>query len=441
MEKMNKRNSPQSPREAKEYSPRNTSKRMFVNREGRSEKMGYDSTCRILDLCGSCPIMDNPYPQQLTSKWEDLRKQVDEAGMANVIVRDCVPSPDTLGYRRAVKLAVDSVKGADDRVRVSIGLYKPATHKVIDVGRCPIHSDRVNELLAFLRGEIWREGISTYQERTRQGLLRYVILRNAFATNQILLTLVVTENSAGLKSFARKICEKFSYVNGVTLHVNNKAGNAIFSTDIDPDTDNGANVLLAGVDTLNEKICDLKMRYSATSFMQVNPPVAEKVYYRIAELAQLKTSETVVDIYCGVGTIGLSLAKQSGNVIGIEETPSSLVDAKFNAEQNGIGNATFHQGRAEDVLPQLLEQKIIAKADVVTVNPSRRGCQPNVIEAIASLKPRTVIYMSCSTRSLMRDLKIFEKQGYRVSSFEPFDMFPRTPHYEVLAHLVRDSVP
>jgi 23S rRNA (uracil1939-C5)-methyltransferase len=414
---------------------------MFVNRSGQAEKMERDSICKFDGDCGSCPHLNLPYNQQLSNKTDELRKLADESGMANVIVRDCIPSPDTLGYRRTVKLAVDSYKDSTDRVRVSIGLYKPTTHKVIDVGRCPIHADRVNELLAFLRGEIWRDNISTYSERTRQGLLRYIIVKNSFATNQILLTLVVTENDAKLKPFARKLCEKFSYLNGVTLHLNNKAGNAIFSTDVDSETDSGANVLLAGVDTLNERLCELKIRYSATSFMQVNPPVAEKIYYRMSELAQLKSTDTVVDIYCGVGSIGLHLATQAGKVIGIEETPSSIVDAKFNAEQNALGNISFFEGRAEDVLPRLVEQKQIGKTDVVTLNPSRRGCQPQVIEAITSLAPRTILYMSCSARSLMRDVKHFEKMGYRVLSFEPFDMFPRTPHYEVLAHLVPTASP
>jgi 23S rRNA (uracil1939-C5)-methyltransferase len=416
-------------------------KRMFVNRSGLAEKVDRDGICRFGEECGSCPLLNEPYNQQLGSKTEDLRKLTDEAGMANVIVRDCVPSPDTLGYRRTVKLAVDSTKDMSDRVRVSIGLYKPATHRVVDVGRCPIHSDRINELLAFLRGEIWRDDITTYNERSRQGLLRHVIIRNAFATNQILLTLVVTENHPKLKPFARKLCEKFSYLNGVTLHVNNKVGNAIFSTDVDPDTDSGANILLAGIDTLNERLCDLKIRYSATSFMQVNPPVAEKIYYRIADLAQIRASETVVDVYCGVGSIGLSLARCAQKVVGIEETQSSIVDAKFNAEQNGFANTEFHEGRAEDILPRLVEQKHIAKADVVTLNPSRRGCQPQVMDAVAALKPRTIIYMSCSARSLLRDLKHFEKLGYRSLSLEPFDMFPRTPHYEVLAHLVPVASP
>ena len=415
---------------------------MFVNRSGLAEKVDRDSICKHADLCGSCPLIDVPYNQQLSGKSDDLRKMADDAGFSNVIVRDCAPSPDTLGYRRTVKLAVDSFTDMNDRVRVSIGLYKPTTHKVIDVGRCPIHSDRVNELLAFLRGEIWRDGLTTYNERSRRGLLRYVIVKNSFATNQILLTLVVTENDPKLKAFARKLCEKFSYLNGVTLHINNKTGNAIFSSDIDPETDDTENnILIAGLDTLNERICDLKIRYSATSFMQVNPPVAEKIYYRIADLASLRSTDTVVDVYCGVGSIGLNLARQAGRVIAIEETPSSVSDAKWNAEQNNLHNIEFFEGRAEDLLPRLVSQKQITKTDIITLNPSRRGCQPAVIEAITTLQPRAIIYMSCSARSLMRDLKHFEKLGYRTVSFEPFDMFPRTPHYEVLAHLVPNNAP
>jgi 23S rRNA (uracil1939-C5)-methyltransferase len=419
-------------------SPRPEQKRLFVNRSGQPERVERMDVCRVEETCGSCPHLGMNYNTLLAQKTDDLRKQAAEGGLTDVLIRDCVSSPDTLGYRRTAKLAIASEQRPDfEKPYISVGLYQPNTHQVVDVGRCPIQADRINEVIGFLRSEIGRESLPVYNERTRSGLLRYLVLKNSLATNQILLTLVATSEDQRLKPFARRVCEKFSYVNGVTLHINNKFGNAIFSADPDSDTlDSGKNQVLAGVDSLNEKICGLKLRFSSTSFMQVNPAMAEKIYFRMLDLASINPTDVVIDLYCGVGVIGLNFARQAGKVIGVEETLSSVQDARQNAQQNELQNISFHDGRAEDVLPRLIAQKDISKADVVTLNPSRRGCQPGVIEAIATLTPRTILYMSCNARSLVRDLKQFERLGYKTVSLEPFDMFPRTDHYEVLAHLI-----
>ena len=418
--------------------PRPDHKRLFVNREGTPERKEYFDICRVGEACGSCPRLDDNYNNMLTQKTEDLKKQAAEGGMGNVLVRDCISSPDTLGYRRTAKLAISSELRPDfEKPYIAIGLYKQNSHQVIDVGRCPVQADRLNEVLGFLRGEIGREGISVYDERTRAGLLRYLVLKNSLATNQVLITLVTTSEDPKLKPFARKICEKFSYVNGVTVHINDKSGNAIFAPDPDSDSlDSGKTIVLAGVDSLSEKLCGLKLRYSSTSFIQVNPALAERIYFRIIELAGVLPTDTVVDLYCGAGVIGLNLARHATKLIGIEETVSSIQDARHNAQQNNIHNAEFFDGRAEDILPKLVAKKHLTKTDVVTLNPSRRGCQPGVIETVAALAPRTILYMSCSARTLVRDLKQFERLGYKTVSLEPFDMFPRTDHYEVLAHLI-----
>jgi 23S rRNA (uracil1939-C5)-methyltransferase len=328
------------------------------------------------------------------------------------------------------------------RMWIELGLFKPGTHMVQDIGHCPVQADKLNALLGFLRGELGKTDIPIYDERTHKGVLRYLVMRTNRLQTQILITFITNGEHPRLRTLARTICDRFTQVCGVLMHVNTTRGNAIFSTaaeECGEGDHTGNDVVLAGNNALVEQLCGLTLRFSATSFMQINPELAEKVYFRIQEIADPQPQETVLDLYCGVGSIGLLLAQRAGRVIGIEETPTSIDDARFNAQQNRLGNAEFHAGRAEAVLPALQNSGGLKKADVVTLNPSRRGCQKSVLEAIAALNPRMVLYMSCNPKTLVRDLAHLDAAGYRTVSLEPFDMFPRTKHYEVLACLVRSS--
>ncbi|MCA2958947.1 MAG: 23S rRNA (uracil(1939)-C(5))-methyltransferase RlmD [Silvanigrellales bacterium] len=418
----------------------------------QAEFVSHEDPCRVLAECQACSLLDLEYRKQLQLKTQDFRALVASKGdiFARVRIMDCTASDVRFGYRHTAKLVVSErrerffrpapagTKATPPKRWLSIGLYQPGSHEVVDIGNCPVQTPHINSIVAHLRGALKTFDISVYDERTRQGDLRYIVIRTAHRTRKTLLTFVTsTAQKAKFTPLARDLMERFSTtLEGVLLHVNGTAGNAIFEL-------NGAvgesmkDVLLSGRRSLEEELCGLKLRVSAESFFQVNPYVAERMYNRIVELADLAQSENALDLYCGVGGISLLLAKQCRRVVGVEETASSIDDAKSNAESNRIPNIDFFQGRAEDVLPVVIAQGVNPRYDVVTLNPSRRGCQPEVLERVAALAPRRIVYMSCFADTLLRDAAALCGKGYKVVVFEPFDMFPGTSHMEVLCVLDR----
>ncbi len=419
-------------------------RRLMLNRDGEPQKVFHETVCRVLDQCQSCPMLDMDYRDQLSFKTTDFRKKLAQAGLkSQASVSECLQSPDRLGYRHTAKVAVSEKLTPPDRRFISIGLYKPGTHHVVDIGHCPIQNERLNKILSYMRTAIRELNLSIYDERSGQGLLRYVVVRTAHRTKDTLLTLVVsTDDKLKLRPFARSIMEKFDFISGVLMHVNDSRGNAIFQASNDPETasnetaTNGElTTLLAGQDCLRDSIANLKLRISATSFFQVNPAVAEQAYFRMIELLAPRSGDKALDLYCGVGSLALLLSRAGARVTAIEETPSSIADAHENALTNALQDINFRAGRAEAVLPELMAQGTLSKADIITVNPSRRGCQPEVLKALAALKPRAIAYMSCNPDTLLRDLRQLEELGLQARMFELYDMFPGSRHYEVVTLL------
>lgn len=420
-----------------------TTRRMTLNVDGQPKKVFHESVCKVLDQCQSCPMLEIDYRDQLVLKTNDFKKKLQDSGLntAQSQIPECLPSPDRFGYRHSAKLVINDKVLSEGRRFVNIGLYKPGTHMVVDVGSCPVQHERINRVLNWLQGAIKEHNISVYNERTKSGLLRYVSIRTAYKSKDTLITLVVAQDDKlKLRPFARILKEKYDFISGVLMHLNDSTGNAIFQYNSEPESghseDNStATTLLAGSDCMRDSVANIQLRISATSFFQINPAVAERAYFRLMEWLSPRSGETAVDVYCGVGSLALMMAKAGCRVTAIEETPSSIADAHENALVNSLQHVQFHVGRAEEVLPKLVEQKTMTKADVVTLNPSRRGCQPEVLKSVASLGPRAIGYMSCNPDSLIRDLKILESLGYTARGFELYDMFPGSRHYEVITLL------
>lgn len=458
------------PRPAQSPVLRGVTRRMLTTTGGnpQAEFVSHEDPCRVLAECRACSLLDLEYRRQLQLKTQDFRALTASKGdvFARTRVMDCTPSDVRFGYRHTAKLVVSERKerfarptpaGAAGNAQVkppppkrwiNIGLYQPGSHEVVDIGNCPVQTPHINSIVAHLRGALKTFDISIYDERTRTGDLRYIVVRTAHRTRKTLLTFVTsTSQKAKFTPLARDLMERFSTtLEGVLLHVNGSTGNAIFDLTT-PASERGLtsegnkdllkDLLLSGKRTLEEELCGLKLRVSAESFFQVNPYVAERMYNRIVELADLAPGENALDLYCGVGGISLLLAKQCRRVVGIEETPSSIEDAKANAEQNRVPNIDFFQGRAEDMLPVVIAQGVNPRYDVVCLNPSRRGCQPEVLDKVASLAPRRIVYMSCFADTLLRDAAALCNKGYKAVVFEPFDMFPGTSHMEILCVLDR----
>ena len=271
------------------------------------------------------------------------------------------------------------------------------------------------------------EGISAYNEETGEGLLRHVLLRKGFSTGQIMVCLVVNGNRI---PYVEKLIEKLILIEGMTsisLSINKERTNVIMGKDIR---------LLWGKERIEDTIGDLIFSISPLSFFQVNPVQTERIYKQALEYANLQGEETVWDLYCGIGTISLFLAKKAKQVYGVEIIPQAIEDAVANAERNGIKNADFFVGKAEEVLPQKYESEDIY-ADVIVVDPPRKGCDEQCLSTMVQMQPKRIVYVSCDSATLARDAKYLCENGYELKKVRAFDNFPQSVHVETVCLFVR----
>jgi 23S rRNA (uracil1939-C5)-methyltransferase len=436
--------------------------------------------CSVADSCQGCPMINLPYNTQIEMKKSQFAELLTRAGLnPNVRVGSFEGSPVRLNYRQTVKLAVATpdrgsrgfssprsgpVRRSADAASTSnminwlnIGLYRPGTHDVFDIGACPAQDKEVNEIVRSIRYALKDNQIPIHKQivTTRVGRngeqssarivtrgLRYIIVRRTYSDSQFLVTFVSSLDAlAKFKVVARQIKQRHSNLVGICLHLNANTGNAILDFD-EASTGESPTQVLLGSETLVDSLAGVRLEIHPLSFYQVNPPVAERIYRRIWELVDVKALESWLDIYCGIGTIGIGVAQRCAQVIGIEENRASLEHAIRNAALNNASNWHGLAGRAEDVMQEgnQLDALLAGKPlGVVTLNPSRRGCQPKVLERVAALSPRQIVYMSCSAPTLFRDLAKLEQLGYETRLLENFDMFPGTPHYETLAVMTRRS--
>ncbi|MCL4424388.1 MAG: 23S rRNA (uracil(1939)-C(5))-methyltransferase RlmD [Firmicutes bacterium] len=307
------------------------------------------------------------------------------------------------------------------------GLYARGSHRIIDIDNCPIQHPTNNEILRETRRLIARYGYPPYDEASGQGLIRHVMARTAVATRQAMVGLVINgQKLPGGKELAGELMRRLPAIRSVIANVNTRRSNVIFGDET---------FLLAGEKAIEDRLGDLTFKLSARSFFQVNPEQAQTLYQKTLGFAGLSGQEVVIDAFTGTGTIALFLARQAGRVIGIEEVPEAVADARGNAVRNGIGNAEFRLGRVEEVLPDLADQGV--RPGVVVLDPPRRGVEREALRAIATLRPQRIVYVSCNPATLARDLAILQGCGYRTQEVQPVDMFPQTAHVEAIVLIQR----
>lgn len=381
----------------------------------------YEPPCPHFPQCVGCPLINVPYPEQLLKKRDIVALALAAyPSLAGVQVPPVIAAPHRLGYRARVKLVVRSTGG-----EVATGLYVPGTHRVIDISSCPVHPWPVNQAARYLKKKIADLGIVPYDERSDNGQLRYLDFRYSFARRELSVTLVTRHRDfpQGV-ALARSLSRKFPFVSGVVQNINEHRGNVIWGDRYR---------LLSGRDTLVEHLGSLKLGFPAGVFSQANPSAAKKLYDRVAEMAALSGRETVLDLYCGVGPISISLAGSAGLVVGIDESTLSIDTAKQNARRNGVSNCRFVAGDVAERLAQATTA--VGPFDLVVLNPPRKGVQPQAMDAMLALGARKVIYVSCEPTSLARDLDRLVKQGHRLIRLQSFDMFPQTEQVETVALL------
>jgi 23S rRNA (uracil1939-C5)-methyltransferase len=371
--------------------------------------------CPAYGECGGCTLEHLAYDEQLRWKSAHVQAELDRvAALAGLKAAPCVASPRPLGYRNKSKL----VFARDDAGQPLLGAYAPRSHRVVDLSGCRVAEAPLDDVAVTLKSLLGQHAIAPYDERTQDGLLRYAILR-VNHIGQVLVTLVTaTEAFADGESIARALIAARPEVLGVVQNINVSRGNTLYGPE---------ERLLAGVATLEERVGPVHLTLSSTAFFQVNRDIAARIYEDLAEAAALTGQERVVDAYAGVGGIALTLARGAGEVIGIEEHAHAVADAQAAAQLNHATRARFAVGDVAQVLTGL------DAADVVVLNPPRRGCATSVLQAVARLKPRLVAYVSCAPETLARDLGVLASLGFVTRSVQPYDMLPQTPHVESLA--------
>ena len=382
-----------------------------------------DPVCAGFGRCGGCALQHLAYDAQLA--WKRARVQrafAAHAALREVAVGACVPSPRVFGYRNNAKLVP-----ARDAGGVRLGGYAPRSHEVVDLIGCRIVEPAIDAVAGALRTAIAEAGVEIYDERRATGRLRYVVLRANHA-GDVLIALVVARPLPDGPALAERLRAAHPAIAGVVEHQNRTRGNAIFAPD-------GEERLLAGAGEIEDRLDvsghPLRVRLTPAAFFQVNRNVAGLAYTTLADALAVRPTERIVDAYSGVGGIGLALAKTGADVMGIESQAGAVANAAAAAALNGIGIARFVAGDAAVAMAN------VNRADVVVINPPRKGCAPEVLAQIARLTPRAVGYLSCDPDTLARDLAVLATARYQARAVTPFDMLPHTPHVETLVVLER----
>lgn len=378
-------------------------------------------SCIFADKCGGCQWQHINYYFQLEAKRNQVIQALERiGGFVDPPVNNVLPSTSELGYRNKVALPV----GTSATGQLIAGYYQKASHQIINLNQCPIQDSRLNPILREIKEDIQKRGWSAYDEQSHTGLIRHIALRIGRRTGEILLTLVTKDwNIPDITLQAQEWLDRYPPLVGVMLNQNGSRTNVIFGT---------KTKCVAGRPYLREKFAGLDFQVRPETFFQVNTETTEELLQEIQSVLNLQGDEILVDAYCGIGTLTLPLAKQARQAIGIEVQKEAVEQAKFNAQQNSITNVNFIAGKVETLLPNM-----DISPDIVLLDPPRKGCEANVIEALRIAKPPRIVYVSCKVATLARDLKAICQDGlYTLTRIQPADFFPQTAHVEVAAFLV-----
>ncbi|MBO7304934.1 MAG: 23S rRNA (uracil(1939)-C(5))-methyltransferase RlmD, partial [Clostridia bacterium] len=369
------------------------------------------------------------YEKEKEIKADFVKEAFKKAGLPNVEIAPIIGSPSDVHYRNKAQYPIAKTKGGD----YVIGFFAPKSHRVTEARACPLSPEVFPEILDTLAGFFKKHELSVYDEESGKGLLRHIYMRRGEVSGEILLTLVINGTSLPhSEELVKLITGKFADVVGILLNVNERATNVILGDKF---------ITLYGRDYIYDTLAGVRLKITAPSFYQVNHDAAELLYGKARELAEVTKDDVLLDLYCGAGSIGLSMAKDVRELIGIEIVESAVKCARENAADNEITNAKFYTGDASDT-EKLLDN---AEADlgrkinptVIILDPPRAGCDEKLINYVAKLLPKRVVYISCNPTTLARDVAIFKKLGYECSEVTPVDLFPATGHVESVVCLTR----
>ncbi|MGN7312077.1 23S rRNA (uracil(1939)-C(5))-methyltransferase RlmD [Alkalicoccobacillus gibsonii] len=380
-----------------------------------------DAPCPIYDQCGGCQLQHMTYAGQLRYKQKQVQDALERlGGITDVPVLPTLGMDEPWRYRNKSQVPVGERDG-----EVISGFYQERSHRIVDMEECIIQNKHNDEIVQKVKELANQYGIRGYDEDKHRGTLRHVVVRYGRQSGELMVVFVTRDEALpNKKNLIEEIRSAFPSVKSIVQNINPKRTNVIFGD---------KTKVLWGEEYIYDSIGDIKFAISARSFYQVNPEQTKVLYDKTLEYANLTGSETVIDAYCGIGTISLFLAQQAKHVYGVEIVPEAISDAKRNAELNGFTNTDFAVGEAENVIPWWAAQGI--RPDVMVVDPPRKGCDEKLLNTMLQMKPERIVYVSCNPATLARDLKVLEEGGYKTKKVQPVDMFPQSTHVECVVEM------
>ncbi|MDF2944900.1 MAG: putative methyltransferase [Herbinix sp.] len=383
--------------------------------------------CPIATKCGGCQLQHVDYKKQLEYKENKVRNCLTRiGGFHDFTMEPICGMEEPYYYRNKSQFPVGKNKDGG----VAIGFYAGRTHSIIDTEHCYIGAKVNVEILSFLRTFIEKNNLEPYEEETHKGLVRHILTRVGYSTGEVMVCLVINGNTVPNKEELIQGLLNIQGMKSICLNVNKEKTNVILGEKVIP---------LWGEPYITDGIGSISYRISPLSFYQVNPVQTKKLYDIALEYADLHGDEVVWDLYCGIGTISLFLAQKAKKVYGVEIIPQAIEDAKTNAEINEIKNAEFFVGAAEEVLPRKYKEDKIY-ADVIVVDPPRKGCEQSLLDTILTMAPKRVVYVSCDPATLARDLKYLCEKDYELVKVQAVDQFSHSVHVETVCLLARKCV-
>lgn len=383
--------------------------------------------CPVAKTCGGCQLQHFSYEGQLAYKAKKVKDDLERiGGLKNIEDLPIFGMENPWRYRNKAQFPVGSGREGS----TEIGFYAKRSHRIVDTQVCFLQNPVNDEIIAIVREFMEEYKISSYDEGKHKGLVRHILTRVGRNSGQIMVCVVINGKKL---PYGEVLVERLRKINGVVsvvLNINKDQTNVILGKKV---------ITLWGKSTIEDALGGIIFEISPLSFYQVNPVQTEVLYNKAVEMAGLKGDETVLDLYCGIGTISLFFAKKVKKVFGVEIVPEAIIDARKNAERNGIENASFEVGAAEEVIPRVFDEQGIT-ANVIVVDPPRKGCEQVLLDTIATIAPEKLVYVSCNSATLARDVAILIERGFQVKDVQVVDQFPMTGHVETVVLMSRVKV-
>lgn len=379
--------------------------------------------CDVFNRCGGCSFRHITYESELKIKHGYVKNNLKRIGGIDIDIPPVYPSPDIDHYRNKAQYPI----GIDTNGDVNIGFYAKRSHRLIGESFCKLQPEYFGDIVEAVKDFIIKNDLSVYDEVTNKGLFRHLFIRQATTTNEVMVCFVINGNSVPMSDLlVEKLLKINKNISSITVNINKNKTNVILGK---------KGHILYGKNHITDQLCGLTFDISALSFYQVNHDSAENLYSIAAEMADLKGNEILVDLYCGTGTIGLTMADKVKMLIGVDVVPDAIKNAIQNAKQNHIDNAWFICGDAKFATAKLKSQQL--SPDIIVLDPPRKGCDQEVLQQISMMQPKKIVMISCDSATLARDLKALTNFGYTLQKVQPVDMFPRTYHVECVVLMSR----